>query len=620
MRTVLGFLIQIFFLSASSAGLFIASHIIVPVKPVVSQKQTQLPRMSIRFDDFSLAYSALEDDYYVGEYEDEKIPSDVIATHLKPGVGEILPEAKPRFELPKLEIQPLSQKEPAASSWKPATQPELKNVVASIEKQQNLLGIKTNHFWIDGKIELANGLAITSPSDELRVGWFVEGRKMRDGRVKFSEGLYEAKVDRLEGELIAELVDKRGYVLGEAIIDLEILAKQRDIKSLEIHDVHLQLVPYNFGLSGQTVTVYHSDKSRSHLPETEVHVLGHDYRQISDIKGKLYDDAISNHSTALMSANHGQYRESLVLADMAREQVFRLFPEKFMEGFFDIIRLDKKLRDKGVIWGTIRREDVAAPGYRVRLAQDKAARSVYFTYYIADLQRQETSTDGQFSFVGLEDGDYEVEVVDGADQLIDSKLLAVRGGAVTVAEFEIGTRKTLYIKPFDPLTQTPKAVQFSAMGTEDVIAAQTEQVLKLPVTPGTDPILIYTKPADSDVESNTFASRTRKFQEIPVINGQWWSEIQNKYTISLESGVIIGFVDTGSPFQVYNEESDRSSKILYFNSQGTVVKEGERPSGFIIYNIGVGLKNIIIESDSGLLTTEAAYVDGRSLSLTYKSL
>jgi hypothetical protein len=79
-------------------------------------------------------------------------------------------------------------------------------------------------------------------------------------------------------------------------------------------------------------------------------------------------------------------------------------------------------------------------------------------------------------------------------------------------------------------------------------------------------------------------------------------------------------VDSEAPFQVYNEEGQAATKIIYFNTQGQVVKNGERPSGFIIYGTGSGLKNLIIEADTGLLVTEAAYVDGQAISLIYKSL
>lgn len=622
MRTVLSFIIQFSFFSVASAGFFIASNIVMPIKAVISQQQTQLPRMSIRFDEFNAAFAALEDDYYVGEFEEEKIPTNIVARELKPGSGEMLPEKAMRFELPSLKINPAITMDRQPTSWKPQEpEPTAVKIAESMQHQQSFIsGGKIPHHWIDGKLELIRGLAITDPRDQLRIGWFLEGRKVSDGKIDVNAGTYEIKVDRMEGELIAELVDRKGYMLGEAIVDLELLAKQRSIQQIEVHNVDVQLTPYSFGFSGQTVSVYHSEKNRSMVPDTEISIEGHDYHKASDEKGKIHEEAISNHSTALLTANRGQYREALVLADLEKEQTFRMFPEKFMRNFFDIVNVDKKIRDLGVIWGTIRKEEAAAPGYRVRIAKHPEVPPIYFTYYIADQKRKETSTDGQFAFVGMVDGEYEIEIVDALDKKIDSKMIAVRNGAVSVAEFEIGTRKTLYVKPFDPFSQTPQGLQFAALGSEDVIAAQTEEVLKLPVTQGTDPVLIYTKTENATVEGSTFASRSRKFQEVPVLNNAWWNRIQSEYKIKVVSGVIIGFVDSEAQFNVYNEESATPTKILYFNTQGTIVKNGERPSGFIMYNTGTGFKNLIIEADTGLLSTEAAYVDGEAISLIYKSL
>jgi hypothetical protein len=620
---MLGFLIQFFFFSVASAGFFITSNLVLPIKAVVSQTQMHLPHMSIRFDEFSPAFAALEDDYYVGDAQDEKIPTNVAAQVLKPGGKEILPAVVPRFELPSLKINPMiAAVERPQTSWKPQDAFENKSPLPAAKAAQPayINNLKIPHFWLDGKMELTRGLAISDPRDQLRVGWFVEGRKMSDGKIDINGGTYEIKVERMEGELIAELVDKRGYMLGEAIIDLELLARERNPQQIEVHNVDLALEPYSFGMNGRTVSVYHSEQSKSVVAHAEVAIDGHDFRRASDDDGKIHEESISNHSTALVAANHGLYREALVLADLEKEQTFRMFPEKFMESFFEVARVDKKMRDMGVVWGTIRKDGVAASGYRVRLAEHPEAKPIYFTYYIADQKREGTSTDGQFSFVGMYDGDYEVEVVDAMERKIDSKLIAVRNGAVSVAEFDIGTRKTLYVKPFDPFTQTPQGVEFAAMGSNDVIKAQTEDVLKLPVTQGTDPVLIYTKQADATVESSTFASRSRKFQEVPTLNSAWWSKIQGEYKIKVSSGVIIGFIDSDSSFNVYNEEGGAATKIIYFNTQGQIIRRGERPSGFVIYNAGSGLKNLIIEADTGLLTTEAAYVDGEAISLIYKSL
>ena len=63
-------------------------------------------------------------------------------------------------------------------------------------------------------------------------------------------------------------------------------------------------------------------------------------------------------------------------------------------------------------------------------------------------------------------------------------------------------------------------------------------------------------------------------------------------------------------------------RVSYFDSQGHPVDrlKGEKPAGFIIYNMDKGLHTVIIQSESGLLATESAYIDGTTVSLMYKSL
>jgi hypothetical protein len=625
MKTVLGFFIQMIFMSVASAGFFIATSLVSPIKAMVSHPESHIPRMSIRFTDFSPAYAALEDDYYVGDYENEQIPKDVVAKELKPGTVDMVLEKPQRIEIPSMKMNPhptLSQYNGGEEGgWKKPTPQKMAEAPTAHSQTQYLPDGRIPHYWLQGKMELTQGLAITDPRDEIRVGWFLEGRKMNEGRININQGTYEIKAERLEGEVIAELVDSKGYVLGEAIVDLDLLAKQRMIQQIIVPDVDLKLTPYSLGPKGQVVSVYNTPQNPSPIAAAELTYGEHDEHTQTRADGKFNEESISSHSTAVLAANRGQYRESLVLADFEKAQTIRMFPEKFMRDFFDIIELDNKFRDLGVIWGTIRKEDVPVGGLHVRIAGHPEVPTVYFTYYIPDEKRKDTSTDGQYAFVGMIDGDYEVEVLNAQDQKIDSKVITVRAGAVSSVEFEIGERKILYVRPFDPFTLEPQGVEVMAMGSDRILNTKTEDTLKLPVTKGTDPVLLYSKPESGKIESNTFASRTRKFQEVPILNTIWWNRIQSQYKIQASSGVIVGFIDSDAPFEVFNEDTTPSTKILYFNQAGQIIKgAGQKPSGFILYGTGKGLKTLIIESGTGLLTTEASFVDGEAISLLYKNI
>lgn len=607
-----------------------ASNIIYPLKSVVEKPPLQMPRVSLHFDEFSLAFAALEDEYYLSHYEEEKIPTGIPVTELKPSSQELIKSEAPQIQIPLIsmngaEVFGDSMVLGAASSFrasKEASSAEPAPTAASLlqEQQKTPIGVVPPHFWIQGKLELSEGLAISDPRDSLNVGWFVDGERKKEGKISLREGTYEIKVDSLYGEIIAELSDKKGFLLGEAVIDLDVLRRQRQQTGFVISGVDLKLRPYNFSLKGQTLSVYDTPSNRQVVSGTQVRVGDHDMNFRSKKDGQFDEPSVSPQSSGVVFAQQDRFRQTVLLADFGRELTIHLYPDPFMNAFFETIQLPKKLRTDGMIWGTIKRGDTPAFGYQVRMAQQNA-KPIYFQMYIANPQADKTSEDGQFAFVGLGNGEYEIEVVDAFGRLVDSKLAVVRMGAVTEMNFEVADERNLSVRAFDPLSLQPKSVEFYAIGQPSPLNIQTEEILKLPTYPGQEPLLIYTKVEGSDVEAATFASRNKKFQEVPVLNPSWWYRLQTAYKIRAEDGVIVGFVDTDMPFEVFIDHQTEKTKILYMDQQGRTIQKasGVKPAGFIIYGVDQGLHTLILESEQGQIQSEAAYVDGEAISLMYKA-
>jgi hypothetical protein len=632
MRTLTGFIFHLFFMSVSSASIFLASNIIYPVRTVVDRPPVQMPRMRLDFSEFSPAFAALEDDYYMSIYEEEQIPENVLAQQLKPTAQEIIKSEVPEIKIPQMTLRPTDSVETMMNvsgvSLQDMTKmnPDAENPSTATllaEQQKKFWGPDgvVPHFWIQGKIELTDGLAISDPRNTLAVGWFVDGEKRKDGRISLREGIYEIKVDRLEGELIAELADHRGFLMGEAIIDLEVLAKKRANPGLIIGGVDIKIRPYNFSLAGQTVAIYDSPGNRQVVGRAQGAVGDHEIPLSSNEKGEFVEPLISPQSTGVVAFQQAKYRETVMLANFERELKIHLFPDQFIQAFFETINLPKSNRSDGLIWGTITRGAEPAQGYQVRMVQQNA-KPIYFQMYIAHKGSDKTSEDGQYTFVGLNDGEYEIEVIDQLGRLIDSKLAVVRAEKVTELNFEVGEERQLSLRPFDPLSLQPKNIEFFALGQPGVQQVKTEEILKMKSYHGQEPLLIYTKVEGAEIESSTFASRYKKFQEIPVLNESWWKGIQKSYNIAVASGVIVGFADTDQPFEVYIDHQNENTKILYLDQQGKTIHKtaGVKPSGFVIYGIERGLHTLVIESEQGQIVSEAVYVDTEAVSLVYKAM
>lgn len=623
MRTMVGILLQILSMGFASGAVFMVTSVISPLKPVVSHPATHLPRMSIRFSDFSLPMAALEDDYNVGEVEDEVIPQNIPSRELRAGTVEMQIRV-PVLRIPSLKVQAnaltdLSHVSAVGNKPLAFQKPEA-NEGPNALLNSTLL---QPHFWIEGKIELTEGLALSSSTDEIHVGWMLDGKLQKEGRVSIAEGRYSIKVAKLQGEIVAELADAKGFIMGEATIDLEKIMRERGDGNMTISNVDLRLTPYNFGFRARTLSVYDTPTSKMPVGGVQVAIGRHDISFPSNERGQVSNEGVSAKSSAVLYADKGGYRETVVIADFAKEQNLRMFPEKYINALFDSIELPKEFRDLGVVWGQVLSHGVAVGGYRVRLPQHPEITPIYFDAYIPMEKNKETSSDGQYAFVGLVEGHYEIQVLDSIDTVIDTKIIYVKPAAVSTIEFETGRSKTVYVKYFDPFRMQPRSVEYVTLGNTAALTTETETSVPITAYAGTDPLLIFAKVADSQTESASFASRSSKYQEIPILDHSWFDNLAQKHKIDKKDGVIVGFVDTQEHFEAYLDKSVLDYKVLYFDNKGEIIKKtdvGRQRAGFIFYNASTDLHTVLIETTSGQIVTELAYVDGTAVAVIYKSL
>lgn len=625
MRTLLGILFQILYMSFASGSVFLFTSVIAPLKPVISHPSTHLPRMSIRMSEFSLPMAALEDDYNVGEMEDEVIPQNIPSRELRPGTVEMKINV-PVLRIPSLKVQANTIQE-LSQAFAPAGEPVVYK--DKTEAAENTMlsaavnGIQHPHYWIEGKIQLIDGLALASSSDKINVGWSVDGTIKQEGRVSISEGTYAIRVAKLQGELVAELADSKGFIMGEATLDLEKLSRERGDANITLANVDLKLTPYNFGFRARTLSVYDTPSSPMPIAQAEVNIGRHDLSFPSNERGRVSSDVLSAKSTGLLYAGKGGHRETIVIADFAKEQRLRMFPEKYVKALFDAIELPKEFRDQGVVWGQVVNRGVPTGGYRVRLAKHREVAPIYFDMYIPMKHNKETSADGQYAFVGLLEGHYEIEVVDSTDAVIDTKLVYVQSAAVSTVEFEVARTKTVYVKYFDPFHTQPRSIEYVSLGQEKTLTGETETAVAISTFAGEDPLLLFARIENADVGSATFASRTSKYQEVPVLDHSWFAAIAEKYKFDKKQGAIVGFVDTQEHFEAYLDKAVLDYKVLYFDVQGNIIDKkdaGRQRAGFIFYNTSSDLHTVLIEVNSGQIVSELAYVDGEAVAVLYKSL
>jgi hypothetical protein len=288
-----------------------------------------------------------------------------------------------------------------------------------------------------------------------------------------------------------------------------------------------------------------------------------------------------------------------------------------MQAFFNYIQElgIYNVEDKGTIYGKIQGVSQKA-GYNVRL--DRAHPLYFMTAGFATLDLKATSENGLFAFVGLQDGDYEL-IVEKDGEILDQRLVVVEQGKVSPILVDLAT-VSKHLEFFDPMQPTAKisSVELSFFDGVSSSRLDRDHRLKQTLRRGQDLSLMEYK---GKVEvSRTLLSRHKGLQKIPLINDQKLLKLAEKHDLSMNTGLIIGFIKSPEAYRVFLAE-ERPRKVLYFNNKGQVLSRDnqETAHGFMIGGFREGLSSLVIESakDGVILGTDLIYSNHESISMTH---
>ena len=284
-------------------------------------------------------------------------------------------------------------------------------------------------------------------------------------------------------------------------------------------------------------------------------------------------------SRSIAMASRPGYYDSLFIIDSRQPVSIPLFSESYMQAFFSYLEdqgLDD-IRERGTVYGIIEGVEDKS-GYRVFIENKKP---IYFTAGFADTKAIATSSNGLFSFVGLEDGDYKL-IIEKEGQILDQKWIVVESSKVS----------SFFYNP-------QKIQQYLAHKTVDPIEKSNPGFFD----------------NDSDLSQNfTFPSR-KSFSEIPFISDERLQKLAKKQNMKIDEGLIFGFIKSPEKYQVaLLEESPK--KVIYFNEKAEMIDPSkEIASGFIIGGFSKGLSSLAIQTNEMVLATDLVFNDHKAISV-----
>lgn len=498
-----------------------------------------------------------------------------------------------------------------SSTTTPSQQAATESVKQNSASQKKLKPNET--LSVSGQITLKDGLAFLG---SMEVSWVVGDYELQVGSINTPDGTYEIEVSKLIGDVIISLYDSNDELMGEGLLDLtQVTPTDGQLEAdIEIH-------PVDWNTAGKVIASSSMGLSNQQpLAGVDIALYAFNEATATNAGGEFgfYNWKKTNSRTLAIASKKG-YADSIFMLDSKSEAQVLLFEQTYLEAFYSYLKElgIYDVADKGTVYGQIQGVS-SAEGYVVRL--DKAKTIYFLTSGFASTGLKSTSANGQFSFVGLQDGDYEL-VVEKDGEILDQRVVVVEQGKVSPITVDL-KKVTKHIEFFDPMDpdRALSHVEVSFFDGATELALDRDQQIQKALNKGHD--LAVMEFATNQEVNRTLLSRQKGLQKIPAINDNKLLLLIEAEGFSVRDGLIFGFIDAEVPYQVFLAEEE-AAKIIYFNARGEIVNNKNTTAhGFIIAGFSQGLSSLVIErvSDQVVLGTDLIYSDHNSISITHLEL
>ncbi len=467
-------------------------------------------------------------------------------------------------------------------------------------------------YKVTGGIQLKQGLAFVG---SMELSWVVGDYELQRGSIDTRDATFAIEVSKLVGDIVVSLYNSDGYLIGEGFLDLTTARTEGN----EIHQ-KINVHPIDWDTAGIVVDSGSLGTGGLRPVEgAEVALYAFNDATKTNKLGKFsfYNWKKTNSKTLAIASKDG-FRDSLFVLDSNTTASVLLFSETYLEDYFAYLQ-NQGIYDtetRGTVYGKIQGlPDVS--GYSVHLGK---AKPVYFmTAGLASIEMTATSTNGQFSFVGLQDGDYDLSIEKNGE-VIDQRVVVVEQGKLSPVIVDLG-KVSKQIQFFDPMNPDRALSQLELSFFDGVVSksVDTENSVKQAVNKGFD---VSVMEFATDVEVNrTLLSRHKGLQKVPLINDKRLLDLATQAGFSISDGLVVGFVKSEVPYRVGLVEHP-PQKVIYFDKMGQMIEEDTMNSvayGYVLAGFPAGLSSLYVETleDSTILGTDLIYSNHESVSVSH---
>jgi hypothetical protein len=461
---------------------------------------------------------------------------------------------------------------------------------------------------ISGTIDLAEGLALSNPSDEIEVFHEVEGEVQGEpGTVWLRDGRFKIEVENLDGVLVAQLRNAQGEVLGHGQLDLVDVPLVK-VQQYRVPNVSLTIKPLRPGFSGHVMSAYSYDHKKVPVAEAPVYVQALATEVSTDTNGEFVHEELAPGSATFIEVQHSGYWSSIVFAATNTEAAVTLYPKKMLKAFAEFVRANRPdisfKATSGIIWGRVMTGGQAVAGAQVELLNTPVqTKPIYFnSLMLPDPSLTGTSSNGLYAFVPLESGAHVVQATAGG--LLSEPVVSQTAPLhVTTMNIQMKASRRMRIKAFDALNVTqPLSTKLNQYGSGNVSQVGGEGSELFTYAGGANMMVLEADSGAPYTPERFVTDRKQTYLYMPMVRQDWLAKLRASSGDDISGASAVGFIQ-GSASYTVRLEPGCDGQVVYFDTNGELLaqaSQGVPGGGFAVFGMKPGIWTALISADGGL--------------------
>jgi hypothetical protein len=460
---------------------------------------------------------------------------------------------------------------------------------------------------LKGKLELIEGVGITDHHIEIKR--VQEGQVREMGSIDLNAGAYAIDIESPQGYLIVQIKDKNGLLIGEdreRLVNLQSRGSYFEGPFMRVGQPGT--VAANTSAQGSQDSIGKTaagttNKTVSTLASSSVSVTLFDNQNTLQKPTDTFSNISTYTSTIARVFDPSQiYKNVTSIRYTADPTSTNLFTTKWVDGVVsyisDVKKIEFKSKTAPLIIGRVLSDGKPVANAQVQIDNSVGLTPIYFDQFmIPSFSQTGTSENGYFMFVGLEAGVYDV-VAQRQNVYLGGQLFIAEDDSIAFQNIEsLSVPRLKIVRAFDAFTSDPQVVEAISPEAEDVletVAGTTSFQSHIDASVSEYIVRNY----DRRYLPIRYVQNSRQdYVHIPLIQETWLNEIKAIKQVNElpQAGTVIGFSkDLVYDAYLVAEVFDRSN-VVYFDSTGAVVAEPVRGGGFILFNVPVGAREVILQ-------------------------